>query len=142
MASVMASCCVPFVASHEGDARRHRRGGCLFKRRGSGFWKRDDALPRGTVVDDAAPLDPQVYHDLWISLLLFTHVRLVLINSTTYESIKGRRWVDNSVHGRPFYARYALNCYRFFCHPRAGELAALGRYERVPTQVRPSFPSL
>lgn len=80
---------------------------------------------------------PQAYHDLWISLLLLTHVRMVLINTTTYESIKGRRWVDNSTHGRPFYVRYPLNCFRFFFRPGgAGHSGTVfGTYGRVATQV-------
>lgn len=77
----------------------------------------------------------QAYHDLWIGLLLATHIRFVLINTTTYESIKGRHWVDNSTHGRPFYVRYPLNCYRFFFRPAGGENVTMGNYGRLPTQV-------
>lgn len=78
----------------------------------------------------------QAYHDLWIGLLLVSHLRLVLVNSTTYESIKGRRWVDNSVHGKPFYARYYVNCFRFFFRPD-GALSGnvSGIYGRLPNQV-------
>lgn len=66
---------------------------------------------------------------------------MVLVNTTTYESIKGRRWVDNSTHGRPFYVRYPLNCFRFFFRPGgAGESASVfGTYGRVTTQVRRFF---
>lgn len=65
-----------------------------------------------------------------------THLRFVLINTTTYESIKGRNWVDNSTHGRPFYVRYPLNCFRFFFRPGVGESPSMGTYGRLATQVR------
>lgn len=62
---------------------------------------------------------------------------MVLVNTTTYESIKGRRWVDNSTHGKPFYVRYPLNCFRFFFRPGLGESGSISAaYGRLPTQVR------
>lgn len=80
--------------------------------------------------------DDQAYHDVWIGLLLLTHVRMVLVNTTTYESIKGRRWVDNSMHGKPFYVRYPTNFYRFFFHPGSESGRITVAYGRVPNQVR------
>ncbi|CAM9376033.1 unnamed protein product [Ectocarpus sp. 12 AP-2014] len=74
------------------------------------------------------------YHDVWIGVLLLTHLRMVLINMTTYESIKGRRWVDNTTHGKPFYARYPTNCFRFFFRPGRESGRMAGAYGRVPTQ--------
>lgn len=66
---------------------------------------------------------------------------MVLVNTTTYESIKGRRSVDPSTYGKPFYVRYPLNCFRFFFRPGgAGESASVfGTYGRVTTQVRRFF---
>ncbi|CAM9670968.1 unnamed protein product [Pylaiella littoralis] len=75
------------------------------------------------------------YHDIWIGLLLLTHLRMVLINTTTYESIKGRRWVDNSTHGKPFYVRYRTNCFRFFFNPGGESGRMVGAYGRVPNQA-------
>lgn len=78
----------------------------------------------------------QVYHLIWITLLLLAHLRMVMVNATTYESIKGRRWVDNTTHGKPFYMRYPLNCFRFFFRSGAeGSGVVSGTYGRVPTQV-------
>lgn len=77
----------------------------------------------------------QAYHDLWIGLLLAMHLRFILTNTTTYESIKGRRWVDNSTNGRPCYVLYPLNCFRFFFRPRGGDNVTLGNYGRLPIQV-------
>ena len=69
---------------------------------------------------------------------------MVLVNTTTYESIKGRRWVDNSTNGRPFYVRYPLNCFRFFFRPggAAESASVFGSYGRVTTQVRHCFVAL
>ena len=77
----------------------------------------------------------QAYHDVWIGLLLATHLRMVMVNTTTYESIKGRRWVDNSTHGKPFYVRYPMNCFRFFFRPGGESGRMAGPYGRVPNQV-------
>lgn len=78
----------------------------------------------------------QAYHDIWIGLLLATHLRMVMVNTTTYESIKGRRWVDNSTHGKPFYVRYPTNCFRFFFRLGGESGRMAGPYGRVPNQVR------
>ncbi|CAN0043334.1 unnamed protein product [Discosporangium mesarthrocarpum] len=78
-----------------------------------------------------------VYLDIWICVLLVTHLRMAMVNTTTYEMIKGRRWVDKDFHGRPFYLRYPMNCIRFFLSPASmgeGSGDYLGRYGRVPTQ--------
>eukprot|EP00903_Cladosiphon_okamuranus_P009592 g9131.t1 len=74
------------------------------------------------------------YHDIWIGLLLATHLRMVMVNTTTYESIKGRRWVDNSTHGKSFYVRYPTNCFRFFFRPGGESGRMAGPYGRVPNQ--------
>lgn len=84
----------------------------------------------------------QAYHDVWIGLLLATHLRMVMVNTTTYESIKGRRWVENSTHGKPFYVRYPTNCFRFFFRPGGDSGRMAGPYGRVPNQVRTSQPPL
>lgn len=59
-----------------------------------------------------------------------------MVNTTTYESIKARRWVDNSTHGKPFYLRYPTNCFRFFFRPGSESGRMAGTYGRVPNQVR------
>ncbi|CAM9422932.1 unnamed protein product [Scytosiphon promiscuus] len=76
----------------------------------------------------------QAYHDVWIGLLLLTHLRMILVNTTTYESIKGRRWVDNSTHGKPFYTRYSTNCFRFFFRPGSQSGRMANAYGRLPNQ--------
>lgn len=82
----------------------------------------------------------QAYHDVWIGMLLVTHLRMVMVNTTTYESIKGRRWVDNTTHGKPFYERYPTNCFRFFFRPGGESGRMASAYGRVPNKVRQMRP--
>ncbi|CAM9678148.1 unnamed protein product [Choristocarpus tenellus] len=64
---------------------------------------------------------------------------MIMVNTTTYESIKGRRWVDRSIQNQLLFVRYVLNCFKFFCGTPGQSVSdrepSLGHYGRLPVQV-------